>query len=52
METYKIVFQDSEGNELFSKVDEFYNEKDAENYAKNIVANSMGGAEYFEIYEA
>jgi len=35
MATFKIIFLDIEGNELFSKIDSFYDFQDAEKYAKN-----------------
>ena len=51
MKTFKIIFNDAEGNELFTKTNEFFDLSDATKYANNILGESRDGAESFEIYE-
>jgi hypothetical protein len=51
MKTYKINFLDIEGNDIYSKVDTFYDEQDARNYAIHKLANTSDECVIFEIYE-
>lgn len=53
MKTFKISFQDAQGNELWMSITEKYNLDDATKYANLILATSMvNDVESFEIYEA
>ena len=40
MKTFKIEFQDNDGNELFTKVDQFVNLESAEIFAQLFIATS------------
>lgn len=40
MKTFRIEFQDNDGNELFTKMDEFVNIESAELYAQLYIATS------------
>ena len=51
MKTFKINFEDQEGNVIYSKVDTFLDEKDAVNYADKKIANTNDDCVSFEIYE-
>ena len=51
MKTFKINFLDSEDNVIYSKVDTFYDEQDAERYAKTKLATTSDECVAFEIYE-
>ena len=51
MKTFKINFQDSGENVIYSKVDFFYDEQDAINYANDKLANTSDDCVTFEIYE-
>ena len=52
MKTFKIFFQDFDNNELFSKVDEFFNLEDAKAYARTFIATSnINDLFTFEIFE-
>ena len=52
MKTFKINFLDSEENVIYSKVDTFYDEQDAERYANTKLATTSDECVTFEIYEA
>jgi hypothetical protein len=51
MKTFKINFLDSEQNEIYNKVDTFYDEQQAEGYANAILATTSDECVTFEIYE-
>lgn len=52
MKTFKILFNDINGNELWISITEQFNLDDATNYANLILANSnVNDVESFEIYE-
>jgi hypothetical protein len=51
MSTFKIIFLDINGDELYSMVDRFYDEKDASQYANRVVANGRHNEHSFEIHE-
>lgn len=51
MKTYKINFLDIDGNDIYSKVDTFYDEQDANNYASHKLATTSDECVNFEIYE-
>ena len=51
MKEFKVVFLDSEGNELYSKTLECYNEEEAVDYAFITTANGRNNEFNFEIYE-
>jgi hypothetical protein len=51
MKTYKINFLDIEDNEIYHKVDEFYNEESAIAYAQLKLATTSDDCVTFEIYE-
>jgi hypothetical protein len=51
MKTYKINFLDIEDNTIYSKVDTYFDEQDATNYAKTILATTSDECVTFEIYE-
>jgi hypothetical protein len=53
MKTFKISFQDAQGNELWMSITEKHNIDEATKYANLILATSMvNDVESFEIYEA
>jgi hypothetical protein len=51
MKTFKINFLDIDGNDIYSKVDTFYDLNDAANYASNKVATTSDECVTFKIYE-
>jgi hypothetical protein len=52
MKTFKIKFQDNNGNELFSKTDEFLNIESAQVYAQLFIATSnINDLHTYEIFE-
>jgi hypothetical protein len=52
MKTFKIEFQDNDGNELFTKVDEFVNLESAQIYAQLFIATSnINDLHTYEIFE-
>jgi hypothetical protein len=51
MKTFKIIFLDINGDELYSIVDPFYDEKDASDYANRVVANGRHNEYSFETHE-
>jgi len=51
MKTYKINFLDHEENVIYSKVDTFYDEHDANKYARTKLATTSDECVSFEIYE-
>ena len=51
MKTFKINFEDSNGNVIYSKVDTFFNEQDAIAYADNILANTSDECVTFNLFE-
>ena len=51
MKTFKINFLDIDNNEIYCKVDEFYNEESANAYAQLKLANTSDECVTFEIYE-
>jgi hypothetical protein len=52
MKTYKINFLDAEENVIYSKVDTFYDEHDANKYARTKLATTSDECVTFEIWEA
>lgn len=53
MKTFKISFQDAQGNELWMSITEKHDLDDATKYANLILATSMvNDVQSFEIYEA
>jgi len=51
MKTYKINFLDEEENVIYSKVDTFYDEIDANKYARTKLATTSDECVTFELYE-
>ena len=51
MKTYKINFLDAEENVIYSKVDTFYDEIDANKYARTKLATTSDECVTFEISE-
>ena len=51
MKTFKINFLDIDGNDIYSKVDTFYDEQDASKYASHKLATTSDECVIFEIYE-
>jgi hypothetical protein len=51
MKTFKINFLDIEDNTIYSKVDTYFDEQDATNYGKTILATTSDECVTFEIYE-
>lgn len=51
MKTFKINFLDIENNTIYSKIDTYYDEQDASNYAKTILATTSDECVNYEIYE-
>jgi len=49
--TYKINFLDAEENVIYSKVDTFYDEIDANKYARTKLATTSDECVTFELYE-
>lgn len=49
MQKIKIIFLDINGDELYSKTNEFFDVKDAAKYATEIVANGRSNENSFEI---
>jgi hypothetical protein len=49
MKVYKIIFEDYDHNELWSRIKEFTNKKEAEKYAKEMIATTSDDSHYFRI---
>jgi hypothetical protein len=51
MKTFRIIFRDAEGNDLYSKDDDFFSVDDAVEYADKIIANGRSSEDHFYIYQ-
>jgi hypothetical protein len=51
MRVFKIIFRDVDGNELYTKEDEFFDYIDAVSYADKVVANGRHNEDHFHVYE-
>jgi hypothetical protein len=49
MINYRIVFEDYDHNELYGRIKEFKNKKEASKYAKEIIATTSDDSKYFRI---
>jgi Cdc6-like AAA superfamily ATPase len=49
IKNYRIVFEDYDHNELYGRIREFKNKKEASKYAKEIIATTSDDSKYFRI---
>lgn len=49
MKTYRIIFEDSDHNDLYERTKKFNNKEEAGKYAKEIIATTSDDSKYFRI---
>ena len=51
MKTYKIIFEDSDHNDLYERTKKFYNKREACRYAATIIATTSDDSHYYRVVE-